>query len=262
MFDSSPLERLADGLRPRGVDVGAWREEFILRRLRRGALLSGDVFLDRHVERLLEAPESLDRFLEDLSIGVSAFFRDPLPFAWLEAQVVPELHRRRASVRAVSVGCAGGQEAWSVAMLLAERAEAFEVTGLDRSGPLLAVAEEGSYAEGDVEGVTLQRLQRWFVQKEGRYDIAAPLRPFVHFSRHDVGGGRLPQALGAGTVDLLLCRNLLIYLSEHARTALVDAMVAALSPGGFLVIGSAEKLSPRADLVPGPDRTCTLRKVG
>ena len=260
MSDFSPLERLADGLRPRGVDVGLWREEFLLRRLRRGALLSGDVFLDRHVERLLEAPESLDRFLEDLSIGVSAFFRDPLPFAWLQTQVVPELCRRTRSPRAVSIGCATGQEAWSLAMLLAERTDSFDLLGVDRSLALLTTAREGRYADADVAGVTLQRLDRWFVHRGEHYEVAAPLRPFVRFEHHDAAAGTLPSEVLPGSVDLLLCRNVLIYLSERSRSALLEAMVKALAPGGYLVVGDAEKVPPRADLQPGPEHTCTYRK--
>lgn len=256
------FERLASGLAEQGVDLLAWRPEYIIRRLRRTALLSGDVFLDRHVDRLLEDARARDTFLNDLSIGVSEFFRDALPFAWLEEVALPELERTTPRPRALSVGCAHGQETWSLAMLLAERFASFEVTGLDRQPDFAAAGRRGVYTEADVFRVTHGRVRRWFSVEADCFVITQALRPHVRFEVHDLSFGALPQSVARASVELILCRNVFIYMAPPLRELLIEAMVEALAPGGWLMLGTADCAPKHPALVPVVPEGRALRKVG
>jgi two-component system CheB/CheR fusion protein len=263
MAASPALHRLTEGLVAQGVDLSSWRPAFLLRRLQRSALLSGDVFLDRHVERLLGSDDALGTFLSDLSIGVSAFFRDPLPFAALEEMVVRDLAREPAAPpRVLSVGCARGQEAWSVAMLLAERFPRFGVVGLDRHPGLLTEANEGTYNAAELESVTVGRLKRFFIADGEQYGVNWELRPSVSFEEFDFGGGELPPWVEPASTDLVLCRNVFIYLQREMRGRLLDAIARALRPRGALMLGPADEMPERPDFVRLCDRAGLYRRNG
>jgi len=239
MTATPAVDRLVAGLASRGVDVSEWGREFLLRRLRRGALLSGDVFVDRHVDRILDDAPVLDAFLRDLSVGVSRFFRDPVAFGVLEV-LLPSLTRSPAPLTALSLGCAQGQEVWSLAMLLAEQEVPFEVVGVDRHPAFLASAQEGLYTFDDVEEVTLARARRFLVEREGHHLVAPILRPFARFECADITDVDLSCLSRTQKVQLIACRNVLIYLSPVARRQLIDACVEHLAPGGLLMLGSAD----------------------
>lgn len=261
MVASPALHRLTEGLVAHGVDLSPWRPEFLLRRLQRSALLSGDVFLDRHVERLLGSEDALGSFLRDLSIGVSSFFRDPLPFAALEELVIRDLVREAtAPPKVVSLGCARGQEAWSVSMLLAERCPRFGVIGLDRHPALLAEATEAIYPPAELESVSFGRLKRFFVAEGDHFGISWELRPFVSFEEYDFGDGQMPGWLEPESIDLVLCRNVFIYLRREARSRLLDGIARALRPRGALMLGTADEMQERPDFVRLCDRVGLYRR--
>lgn len=257
----SAYHQLRIGLASYGVDLGTWRPEFIMRRLRRAALLSGDVFVDRHVERLIGDARAAESFLDDLSIGVSEFFRDPLSFAFLEELTIPELCRAEAPPRALSLGCARGQEAWSVAMLLAERREDFEVLGLDRHAPFIEAARRGVYERPDLERVSFGRMHRWFEPGNGSWTITPSLQSNVRFAVKDLAEAALADAVAPRSVQLVLCRNVFIYFSRRARERLVEAISQIVSPGGFLVLGSADVMPETGDFEQVSTRGRVFRRV-
>lgn len=245
MQSVSAIQRLTTGLAEHGVDLTPWQPSFLLRRLQRAAMLSGDVFLDRHVERLLAEPACRAEFLRELSIGVSEFFRDALPFASLEEELLPELARLTHFPRALSIGCAQGQEAWSLAILLAERFEHFHVLAVDRHPGLIDRALHARYSRDELSRVSLGRVERWFVPEEnGSFHVHPDLSTHVRFELQELSDGSLPAHLEPGAVHLVLCRNVFIYLSAHARSALLDSVAAALCKGGFLMLGAADQLPP------------------
>ncbi len=239
-MESAPaLDRLTGGLASRGVDLSAWRPEFLLRRLQRGALLSGDVFVDRHVERILDCPLALQAFLNDLSIGVSRFFRDALAFAALEVVLV-HFSRSGDPFTVLSLGCARGQETWSVAMLLAERNAQAGVIGIDRDPIQLEGAWHGRYDFDDVSEVSLARARRWFTSQGGAYVISPELRPRVRFEQADLAKANLAALSPACPVNVVLCRNVLLYLSNEGRRRLLTEIRRVLAPGGVLLLGPAD----------------------
>ena len=261
MVASPALHRLTEGLVAHGVDLSPWRPDFLLRRLQRSALLSGDVFLDRHVERLLGSEDALGSFLRDLSIGVSSFFRDPLPFAALEELVIRDLAREAAAPpRVLSLGCARGQEAWSAAMLLAERCSRFSVIGVDRHSGLLAEAAEGTYSAAELENVSFGRLKRFLIAEGEQYGMSWELRPFVSFEEYDFGDGDLPPWVEPESFDLVLCRNVFIYLRREVRGKLLDGIAGALRSRGALLLGPADEMPERSDFVRLCDRVGLYRR--
>jgi chemotaxis methyl-accepting protein methylase len=192
--------------------------------------------------------------LQSLNVGYSEFFRSPLTFALLEQWVLPGLAaargtRRPQELRVWSAGCAAGQEAWSIAILLEElaaaRAEAFSfrVIATDISKPALALAREGVYNRGAMRNVALKHIGRYFVVEDGNYTVVPALRARVDFSTYDLLDERSvcpPESL-YGDFDLILCCNVLLYYQPKARQVILDKLGRALSPGGYCATGETEQ---------------------
>lgn len=242
---SPALHRLTDGLAAQGLDVSAWPKEHLLRRLKRSALRAGEMFLDAHVERLLASQEELDAFVQGIAAGQRAFFGDGPTFAALEAHVLPGIVRSGHPPRALCLGCGCGYDAWSVAMLLAERCDAFELTAVDPREPLLAEAADGEYPEVELESVAWGRVRRWFVREDERFTVAADLRTNVTFRRFDHTQGSLPEGFGPGSLELIVCRGGLQPLWVEAREHLLSEISQALAPGGALVLAEEDEVVER-----------------
>ena len=240
--------------REHGVDCGEFKENFFLRRL--GARL-------RHTEQesIADYLALLDRdadegwrLLAALSVNVTQFFRDDGTFRVIRTRVLRSLLARRPGgtarrmLRVWSAGCASGQETYSLAMLLAEALEAHpgrvtaRVYGTDRDPSAIECARRGEYARSEMEGVAGAYALRHFVA-EGSYRVTPAIRGLARFRVHD-----LLRDPPLRHVDLLVCRNVLIYFSSsrEARERLVERFHDALRPGGFLVLGKAEALGTLA----------------
>ncbi|HYR11067.1 MAG TPA: CheR family methyltransferase [Longimicrobium sp.] len=185
--------------------------------------------------------------------AASGFFRDPDAFRALAA-LVPSLFADRGADEAVRVwvaGCAAGEEAWSIAILLGEHAATLQdpptiqlfATDTDAAG--CARGRDALYLASAVAGLPAGRLSRWFAWEGGGYRVAGPLRQAVLFAVHDVL--RDPPFDG---LDLVVCRNLLPRLPEEARARAVETFHDALRPGGVLFLGAAESAGDDERFVP------------
>jgi len=205
-------------------------------------------------ELLQRDSEEVQALLHSLQIGYSEFFRDALSFALLERAVLPALVRQRSEdgaseIRIWSAGCSGGQEAYSVAILLSELAEsldrpvAFRIIASDVSEGALATARRGQYARGALGNVRLRQLERWFSAKGSTYEIVPELRCRVDFSHYDLldKDSSCPPASIFGGFDLVLCCNVLIYYRGDACNAFLEKVGGCLSPGGYLVTSDSER---------------------
>jgi two-component system CheB/CheR fusion protein len=208
----------------------------------------GEASLAAYVARL-RGPEA-HALVQELCVGVTAFFRDGEVFSALEERVLPALvegARPAGTVRAWVPGCATGEEAYSLAMLLLEAAGRAGggvrplVIATDIDGPALAAARAGRYRRAACAPLPPERLARFFRPDRGELVVRQELRDTCLFSAHD-----LARDPAFGRLDLVSCRNVLIYFDEEARDRALGAMVAALRPGGVLVLGPAEG-------VPGQD---------
>jgi chemotaxis methyl-accepting protein methylase len=224
-----------------GLEIEAYRSPALDRRLP-ACLRLLRVPTTEHARDLLERrPDLIPRVLGAILIGVSDFFRDAPVFAEIERHVLPRLLAERERVRVCSLGCSGGQELYSVAMLVAEAGalDRVDFLGLDRRPEAVWRAARGRFAPTEVACLQPERLARFF-EPDGtgwraRPDFAARLR---------WQAGDLLQPLTEAPWDLVLCRNVLIYLRPERSAAVWETLRAALLPGGYLITGKAEKAPP------------------
>ncbi|PZR75249.1 MAG: hypothetical protein DLM73_05680, partial [Chthoniobacterales bacterium] len=224
-------------------DFAHYKRATVLRRIARRMQVNSINSIPKYLEFLRKHSAEARALLQDLLIGVTHFFRDPEAFAALQSHI-PQLFGGKGPEDAVRVwvaGCATGEEAYSIAMLLVEHAESLpsppkiQVLASDIDEQAIQQARDGLYP-GTIEAdVSLERLRQFFVKDHGRYRVRKELRETVLFAAHDV----LKDA-PFSRVDLISCRNLLIYLNAKAQDQVFDIFHFALRPGGLLFIGAAE----------------------
>ncbi|MDQ1446529.1 MAG: chemotaxis protein methyltransferase CheR, partial [Acidimicrobiaceae bacterium] len=202
---------------------------------------ASDVAAERGVTvDALRGPALIDAVIERLLIHESWFFRDPAQFAALTAEMLPTLPR---PVHVWSVGCGQGQEAWSVAMALAESigADGWAVTATDLSGRALAAADRGTYNTAQLRGLSDERRTR-FLEQVGadEWTIVRSIRPLVSFVQHNVTARARP--VPAVSCQVVLCRNVLMYLHDEGVAAALASLGQAMTMGGWLMLGTAESL--------------------
>lgn len=226
-----------------GRDFRLYKRPTVLRRLERRLRFNGAGTLEEYLSVLQESDTEARALVRDLLISVSGFFRDPQAFAAL-AELVPSLFQGKGPDDAVRVwvaGCATGEEAYSIAILLAEHAATLEApptvqmfaTDLDEKG--YAWGRDALYPASVVAGLPTERLSRFFVQEAGGYRVRKPLREGVLFAVHNV-----LQDPPFARIDLISCRNLLIYLQPEAQEQVMGTFHYALRPGGVLFLGATE----------------------
>jgi len=205
--------------------------------------------LQRHAptcQRLLRsATESDPRVLSALLIGFSGFFRDTDVFHTLEYTVIPHLRARDRPIRILSVGCSSGQELYSLAMLLAEQGllAGADLVGMDCRTDAVDTAREGVFPDALVTAVPAELSARHFIAVAGGLRVRDRLRSRTRWQVMDA-----TAALPPGPWDLVLCRNLFIYLQHCTMHAMLTRMVEHLAPQGFLVVGKAERPPPSLGL--------------
>ena len=199
------------------------------------------------VARLDARPELLGAALNTLLIGVSGFFRDSAVFETLRTAVIPDFAERPRHLRIWSLGCSLGAELYSVAMLLAEAGllENSSLVGTDCRSDAVAMARAGIFSNDDVAGIDRRILGEYFERTREGWRIAERLRRHTEWRVGDA-----TREMPAGSWDLVLCRNVVIYLQVEALEKMFREIVSRLSPGGFLVVGKAERPSPSLGLTP------------
>lgn len=247
--DDAAYARIAALLRSaRGFDLSAYKDRCIRRRIAVRARARGCADGEAYAGLLVEDPAEVDRLYAGLTITVSQFFRNASTFARIEAVVLPRLFEQAgpAGLRIWSVGCASGEEPYSLAILLLERfgerlgRTRVSIQGLDLDEAALGRARAAVYDRDRLVELPKPYLARYFTRTPaGRYQLTREVRRMVHFRRANV---LVPEELPAGPVDLILCRNVLIYFARGEQERLLAGFEARLAPGGFLVLGKAETL--------------------
>jgi two-component system CheB/CheR fusion protein len=237
---------LAYLLEERGFDFHGYKPASLARRIRKrmGAvpIQSFRAYLD-----YLEAhPKEFDTLFNTILINVTGFFRDPAAWDAVRAKAVPEILGAKSkddSIRAWSAGCASGEEAYTMAMLLAEELGTDEfqrrvkIYATDVDDEALNTARHASYTERQVEGVPKELLAKYFEHIDGIYAFRKDFRRQLIFGRHD-----LINDAPISRVDLLACRNTLMYLNAETQGRVLSRLHFALNEGGFLLLGRAETL--------------------
>jgi two-component system, chemotaxis family, CheB/CheR fusion protein len=226
-----------------GIDFTDYKPSTVTRRIERRLALARLGEVDQYVERLKKQHDELDVLYRDLLIGVTRFFRNEEAFAILEGEVLPDLFRRGprdAPIRAWIAGCATGEEAYSVAIVLHEAAERFgkrplKIFATDVHRGSLECAARGAYDESAVSNVSPERLERYFQQSGRIYQVIPDIRQMIVFAQHNV-----IKDAPFTRVDLVTCRNLLIYLQPPAQRKALSLFHFALNRGGTLFLGPSE----------------------
>ena len=221
-----------------------WRLETALSSLLRERKLSS---IDELITILVmgREPSLATKVVEALLNNETYFFRDRTPFDLLARAALPELARRRAQskrLRIWSAGCSTGQETYSLAMLFAEKPEdwvgwTIDILGTDVSTTAVQRARDGSYSQFEVQrGLGIQQMIRWFEEAGGGWRAVEPLRRNVRFQVHNL----LEAAPHPGEFDIILCRNVLLYLNDTTRAKAFDRLSTALAEDGWLMLGAGE----------------------
>lgn len=239
------LEQIFVQLRTKtGHDFGQYKRSTVLRRLERRLQVRHLGDLGSYVHYLREQPEEIHALLKDMLISVTNFFRDAEAFQALEEQIVPRLFDEKGpndTVRVWVAGCATGEEAYSIAMLLAEHLAQypyppqFQVFATDIDEDALAFAREGLYPDSIAADVSPERLQRFFTQEQTHYCMRKEIRERVLFASHN-----LLSDPPFSRLDLISCRNVLIYLQRDVHKRLFELFQYALLPPGYLFLGASE----------------------
>jgi len=252
---SEPAALLVDCLRrAHGLDVSCFSESFLARSFERRWQAVAGMTSSSYLQCLGRDRGEAEAYVQSLNIHHSAFFRDPLVFAMLEHRLLPGLaNAREASaspeIRVWSAGCAAGEEAYSVAILLSELCNRFDIPvrfrlfATDSSAQQLELACMGSYAASVMGNVNLRHLDRWFTRREDTYVVAPELRERVDFSLHGLLDEHSvsPSASIFGGFDLILCCNLLFYYRTEGQELILKKLRRCLAPNGYLVTGEAER---------------------
>jgi chemotaxis protein methyltransferase CheR len=247
VFDE--LRRLIQGLC--GITLSEDKAYLIRHRLEPVVRDNGLAGFDELARRLREPGGAAlqDGVVEAITTGETAFFRDGHPFEAFRRHVLPDLGANGRRARLWCAAAATGQEAYSVAMMVAEFVEAsrgrgsdtgtFAVLATDVSARALAAARRGEYTPQEVaRGLSAVQLARHFEQRGERWAVRESVRRLVEFRRANL----VQPFAGLGTFDAIFCRNVLIYFDDETRRRVCSQLHAALADGGWLVLGSAENL--------------------
>lgn len=222
-----------------GIDLDCYKGTQMERRLQTIMRRAGAPSLTAYARLLSDSPEKVKEFQDFLTINVSEWLRNPEKFRELQQEILPELLRRRKSLRIWSAGCANGSEPYSVAMLLDELDPRghHQILATDLDAEILKVAAQGLYTEKDIKNVSPARRTQYFVREGEKFRVIPALRERVQFRRQNLLADAYPSE-----IDLLLCRNVVIYFTEEAKDELYRRFHQALTPGGILFVGGTESL--------------------
>lgn len=264
-FNENTISKVFILLRNRtGHDFSQYKPSTLHRRIVRRMAVHQLGTLEDYAKYLQQTPFELDALFQDLLIGVTNFFRDPEAFRALEEQILPLLLDNREPgipVRVWSAGCSTGEEAYSVAILLQERLEArrlgesAQVFATDIDPRAIARARAGVYPAGIAADVTPERLSRFFtLESDGAgFRVRKNIRDMMVFSEQDV-----VKDPPFSKLDLIICRNLLIYLGPELQSRLIPLFHYALNPAGMLFLGTSESIGEFGDLFSTLDRKAKI----
>jgi two-component system, chemotaxis family, CheB/CheR fusion protein len=245
-----------------GHDFSGYRAQTFLRRVERRMQVTNTSSLHEYIERLSSDHDEVVALFRDLLIRVTSFFRDKEAFDVLESKIIPQLFdgkNAESTVRVWVPGCATGEEAYSLAILLREHMSALRIapkvqlfaTDIDESA--IGTARLGRYPSTLLEGLSAERRARFFAVSQRTYVVAKEIRDLCTFSTHNVV--RDPPF---SRMDLVSCRNLLIYMNPELQARIIPVFHYALAPGGLLLLGGSESVAQHVDLFETVDKPARI----
>jgi two-component system CheB/CheR fusion protein len=266
--DVTPLldELFAQLRRDVGHDFAHYKQQTVIRRVQRRMQVLQIDSPEEYVARVRRDPAEVQHLFAELLISVTEFFRDPAAFSALQVHAIPQLVARRGhgqSIRVWVPGCATGQEAYTIAILLSEalqetvHAPQVQIFATDIDEKAIAVARAGRY-RAPLAGIEGERLRRWFIKDGEEYCVTKSIREMCIFSLHSA-----IKDPPFSRLDLISCRNLMIYFNTDLQERLLRVFHYALQPGAHLLLGPSESPSRSASLFDVVDKKQRLyRKKG
>ena len=193
--------------------------------------------LERFGDWVLTSEDSLRWFMDKLAINVSELFRNPEKWLEMERKVLPDVVARSPRLKIWSAGCSYGAEAHTLAAILEESFKGHHaILGTDIDAAALEQASRGEFSEADTRGVP-DRYRKYFCKSGNGYQASASLRKFMNFRKHNLLEDRFETGF-----DLICCRNVVIYFNDDAKDILYGKFYDSLKPGGYLFVGSTERI--------------------
>jgi chemotaxis protein methyltransferase CheR len=230
-----------------GIDLNCYKAPQMQRRLETFLKRSNNATWPRLFRNLQSDPAALNEFKDYLTINVTSLFRDPDKYMYLQQSILPDLWRGRNSLRVWSAGCSRGQEAYSLAILLAESAaknQQYRILATDIDHSALEWAKAGGpYLASEMTNVPAKFHQTYFNVRSNNYWINNAVRFNIVFRHHNLLSDPI-----TGKFDLIVCRNVVIYFEPEAKAKLYCRFYDALRPGGVLFVGGTELVFKAAEI--------------
>lgn len=236
------------------ADVSKYGEQFLCNTLQKRFQEIQCTNADDYLEVIKQNTDEVSIFLNSLQIGYTEFFRNSLTFSVLEQIILPSLIQKkkelkRKEIRIWSAACSGGQESYSLAMVMEELkngdAEKFSyrIFATDQNEALVSEARKGHYTGNALNNLSLKRVNQWFTKKSDTYSVKQELKKNIDFSVFDLFSGQFssPPASIFGEFDIVVCANLLFYYKDEFRQAILEKTGNCMATGGYLVTGETER---------------------
>ncbi|MDR1506505.1 MAG: protein-glutamate O-methyltransferase CheR [Treponema sp.] len=225
-----------------GIHFTATNRSILESRLKEKLREKGIATVKEYYAVILRDKEELKDFLDSITTNLTRFFRNQAHFDALEHFVIPELKKIKqpGKIRVWSAGCSTGEEPYTIAMLLSEMLSppwSFEITASDISLKCLMAGKEGFYSDSHIAGIPDPYLKKYFDRVEGGYKVHADIMSKIRFDYHN-----LKNDSGQRNLDIVFCRNVIIYFDEAAQTAVINRFWEAMGSKSFLFIGHSESL--------------------
>lgn len=266
--DEDGLKKILDYIHEyKGLDLSSYRANFLYRRLRLRIFSTKAKDYSEYITLLKNSPEEYNNFLDALSINVTEFFRDPDVFEAVKKVVLPELIARKEaqgnlSLRVWSSACASGEEPYSIAILIRQALKEkgnflVRIWASDIDNDALQKAKKAEYPAQELKNIDSEIIKKYFISSSNNcYRPSDEIRQMVKFQTHN-----LFQRFPFKCLDVIFCRNVLIYLDRRQTKELFHTFSQLLNPGGYLVLGKVETLWDRDLFVPVDLRTKIYQKV-
>jgi chemotaxis protein methyltransferase CheR len=246
---------IAELKKTRRVDLSGYRNSMLERRIMARMTKVGLDSEDEYLRKLTSDSFECTRLVDTILINYSFFFRNPLVFEIIAQNILPSIIKKKRiaenkDIRIWSAGCAAGEEAFSIAILVHQALENEKdlwkpyIFATDIDSEALCKVETGIYPPEAFEDIKFGLLGKYFIPRGNNYEVKQSIKEMVLFSEDDLTsmGTFAPAESVYGSFDLILCRNVLIYFDQQLQETTLDKLFQALIPGGYLVLGEAEAL--------------------
>lgn len=222
------------------IDLSQYKSQQMDRRINSFMSLWNVNNYSEYLDLLRTDPKVLNDFINKLTINVSEFFRNPERFVELQKQVLPELLARQSKVRIWSAGCSDGSEPYSVAIIVKElqAEQQVQIIASDIDREIIKKAKHGIYAANEVKCLPEHLLAKYFTEADNKkYRLNDPVKALIDFRIQNLLADHFEPDL-----DLILCRNVVIYFTEEAKNELYRKFIQSLRPGGYILVGGTEPI--------------------